>query len=245
MHIKKRNTGLLRILQNHAVPCCVAMAMIPQAVFADEPLAIIEQGAGNDVIPTYQKSLTQSGWFALLDAGSPRLESAQFVLKRKGKANPADFGEDQDLWSSSHRSDSTLYFLKHASLKPGPVAKVQLSDYAKISDYEEATGLVLRFKGDSYAFAVERLDRIKPDLRRITIKTSSGSSLLYDWRKHPGATDENKELVRWAGDLDRDGRLDLIVEFSSYYNSATCLFLSAPAEPPNLMKRIGCWFTSA
>lgn len=223
--------------------CCVAMAILPAGASAREPLAIM--AADGSVVATRYENLAQSGWFALLDAGESRLEPTQFVLKRKGRLNPADFGEEYDLWTSSHTSASTLYFLRHASMKSGPVAQAKLSDYAEISNEGGVAGLVLAFKGKSYSFDVERLDSAKPELRRIAIKTDGGRSWLYDWRQHSGSAGENRELVRWAGDLDRDGRLDLIIEFSTYFNSATCLFLSGSVQPPKLMKRIGCWFVSA
>lgn len=225
--------------------CCiffVVMATLPAVASAPKSVAIIEQGSDNGRITTYYENLPRFGWFALVDAGGSRLEPAYLSLKRKQKLNAAE-PEDMAVWESSRRFD---YLLRHASLKAGPVAQVQLPDNSLyISGYADASIPILNFQGKSYTFDVERLDPANPDLRRITIKTSGERSLLYDWRDHQGSTSENYEIVRWAGDLDRDGRLDLIVEFSSYYNSATCLFLSAPAKPPNLMKRIGCWFTSA
>ena len=247
MHTAINSAVRLRMHQTRLVLCCVSTAIVPAVASAREPLAIIEQGAGNEVIPTINENRAQSGWFALLEVGNPRLEPAHFVLRRKRKLNPANDDDVYDLWASSHRSDSTSYFLRHASLVAGPVTPVRLPNHpgTEISNVIEVKSLVLSFKEKSYVFDVKHLDKTNPTLRQITVKTIGGSSLLYDWRQHWGSTSENYEYVRWAGDLDRDGRLDLIVEFSSYYNSTTCLFLSAPAKPPSLMKRVGCWSTSA
>ena len=46
----------------------------------------------------------------------------------------------------------------------------------------------------------------------------------------------------WAGDLDRDGRLDFIVQVhEAATSSQTCLFLSGAAlKPPELAAKVGC-----
>ncbi|MDD4053172.1 MAG: hypothetical protein PHR28_14905 [candidate division Zixibacteria bacterium] len=43
----------------------------------------------------------------------------------------------------------------------------------------------------------------------------------------------------WAGDLDRDGRLDLIMNLTNHYNvDLYALFLSSKADPGNLVKKV-------
>ncbi len=53
--------------------------------------------------------------------------------------------------------------------------------------------------------------------------------------------------LRWAGDLDRDGRLDLLIDVSDHYNvSAPTLFLSSQAKAGELvgeaavLRSVGC-----
>ncbi len=52
--------------------------------------------------------------------------------------------------------------------------------------------------------------------------------------------------IMWAGDLDGDGKLDLIVSSDSPggKNSASCLFLSSAAKPAELVKEVACAFYS-
>ena len=50
-------------------------------------------------------------------------------------------------------------------------------------------------------------------------------------------------ILRWAGDLDRDGRLDLIFEPTRKNAGALCVWLSSragPGEPPG---SAACWRT--
>lgn len=45
--------------------------------------------------------------------------------------------------------------------------------------------------------------------------------------------------LRWAGDLDGDGKLDILVDMTDHYNaSETTLFLSSRAAPNELVKKV-------
>ena len=60
-----------------------------------------------------------------------------------------------------------------------------------------------------------------------------------------GTGDGGGPAVLWAGDLDGDGRLDLLVdETTYYYASAPALFLSSEAAPGALVRRVGAQHTS-
>ena len=53
-------------------------------------------------------------------------------------------------------------------------------------------------------------------------------------------------VIQWAGDIDRDNKPDIIVEFNddSEKNSSTCVFLSTLAKGDELLKEGGCQFFS-
>ena len=60
-----------------------------------------------------------------------------------------------------------------------------------------------------------------------------------------GTGDGGEPAVLWAGDLDGDGRLDLLVdETTYYYASAPALFLSSEAAPGALVRRVAAQHTS-
>jgi hypothetical protein len=54
-----------------------------------------------------------------------------------------------------------------------------------------------------------------------------------------GLTLDNTPKLRWAGDLDRDGRLDLLLQIPiGGYSSRLVLLLSSPASRPQLVKEV-------
>ena len=58
-------------------------------------------------------------------------------------------------------------------------------------------------------------------------------------------TDSSNTGVVWAGDLDRDGKLDLIVDVSNHYNAVSQIrvFLSSKAKDGQLVGNAG-WFSA-
>ena len=53
--------------------------------------------------------------------------------------------------------------------------------------------------------------------------------------------DDTMFSLIWAGDIDGDGTLDLIMDLSTHYNSSNMtLFLSSKAEEGQLLKKVSC-----
>ena len=64
---------------------------------------------------------------------------------------------------------------------------------------------------------------------------------LYKWEQ--GLVDQHCNL-QWAGDLDGDGKLDLVMDLSDYYNlSELTLFLSSGAGT-SIVKKVSSFCTS-
>jgi hypothetical protein len=62
--------------------------------------------------------------------------------------------------------------------------------------------------------------------------------LPYPWS---GSSNSNNRLfVKWAGDLDRDGALDLLITYQEGGSGATCLYLSKDAGPDQLVREVFC-----
>ena len=62
----------------------------------------------------------------------------------------------------------------------------------------------------------------------LVVTDGSRRQVLYSWPE--GLSDQAARLV-WAGDLDRDGKLDYYLVLSSHYNLAEhTLFLSSRAK---------------
>lgn len=73
-------------------------------------------------------------------------------------------------------------------------------------------------------------------------ETSPGLSLTGSDRKSRVLSDRVGFFIIWAGDMDRDGELDLIVnsEDGDEKNSSSCLLLSSIAKKPELVKLSSC-----
>ena len=57
-------------------------------------------------------------------------------------------------------------------------------------------------------------------------------------------SDREEASLVWVGDLDKDGKIDLILESGTDKNATYCLYLSDAVRPGALVKKIGCQFYS-
>ncbi|AOJ42529.1 hypothetical protein WJ23_32265 [Burkholderia lata] len=66
-------------------------------------------------------------------------------------------------------------------------------------------------------------------------------SVLHDFG---GSSPPFSASLIWAGDLDRDGRLDFLMEFESDLGASFCLFTSGSAKENELVGDAGCMYVS-
>jgi hypothetical protein len=82
---------------------------------------------------------------------------------------------------------------------------------------------------------------------RIYLETKTRRQLLgtmsVDAIAGPSALARREQMLRWAGDLDGDGKLDLIMNFSSRYgeDASATLFLSSSAKPDEIVGAAGAF----
>jgi hypothetical protein len=97
---------------------------------------------------------------------------------------------------------------------PGEPARI-VPRYARQSDNSDLFNVYLETKGRSQLLA------------RIHVDVVAG----------PSGMARGPQLLRWAGDLDGDGKLDLIMNLSSRYgeDAAATLFLSSAAKPGEMV----------
>jgi len=63
-------------------------------------------------------------------------------------------------------------------------------------------------------------------------------------REAPAYDQDGPPLLLWAGDLDKDGKLDLLMDITNHYNiSETALFLSSLARSGELVGKAGTFRT--
>ncbi|GEM_PF-763040 len=75
--------------------------------------------------------------------------------------------------------------------------------------------------------------------RRQTLLELSAAQMLVDGRATWSLDGDASPHLLFAGDLDRDGRLDLIIDATDHYNlSLPTLFLSSAAGPGQFLRRV-------
>jgi hypothetical protein len=84
-------------------------------------------------------------------------------------------------------------------------------------------------------------DQAFPRNAKLVLVTGKSSQTLYTLGD---CGNEPYWYLVWAGDLDRDGKLDLYVDVTQHYDvSERRLFLSAPARRGRLVKEVVAFVT--
>jgi hypothetical protein len=133
-------------------------------------------------------------------------------------------------------------------LKEGPVTTV-FDDASSSSILAESSTIALNLAGTSYALKVAGSedttkcpDQSLPRNARLVLVNGESRQVLYSLQEC--GSDPTWALV-WAGDLDRDGKLDLYVSVTQHYNvTERKLFLSSPAGEGQLVKEVAEFVTS-
>ena len=161
---------------------------------------------------------------------------------------------------TSAQGDATVMYLRGPRLRAGPIERAQT-----LSDASETVASIptylLDFRGRRHRIAancdpapVARVDGQAQLACRVVLDSPGRSQVLWATTGYfePGATmpslgDDASPNLLFAGDLDHDGRLDLIFDTSDHYNvRRPTLFLSTQATPGELLgiaaqfESVGC-----
>jgi hypothetical protein len=146
---------------------------------------------------------------------------------------------------SVRRRPEPIFLVRGADmLQPGPVVTVS-SGERPLSHH---SNIRLRLAGQEYRLQVlanrRNAEEDVPDDARLVLTHGSQRQILYDLRgKEP--EEPNGWWLLWAGDLDRDGRLDLYVNVTRHYNvEERKLFLSSQAHKGRLVREIAEFVTT-
>ena len=131
------------------------------------------------------------------------------------------------------------------TLKPGPV-KTLTTEQAILTP-----GKSMHFglgRGDSYQLIVfgeryeDSIGITSLQEYEIEIREGGRSQVLVSF----SATDAAVPSLLWAGDLDHDGKLDLLINAAFHYNiyTAPVLFLSSTAEDGELLDKVAMFFAT-
>lgn len=159
------------------------------------------------------------------------------VDERTGKASMNEVTVDQPL--------EPLFLLKDATmLSVGPVLTIfGEDDETSWKHLVAGQPIDLAVGGVAYSLEVigsgespECSDLELPHNARLVLKSGDKAQTLYSLGWHCGE-DSSWSLI-WAGDLDRDGKLDLYLSVSPGYSSEKRLFLSSQAGGGRLVREI-------
>ena len=133
------------------------------------------------------------------------------------------------------------------NVSAGPVTTV-FGDGAGSGTLDESSPLTLNLGEQSYVLKVGSEDTAKcpyqslPRNARLVLVNGEIKQVLYSLQDC--GSDPSWSLV-WAGDLDRDGKLDLYVNVTQHYDSSERkLFLSSQAGEGQLLKEVAEFLTS-
>lgn len=172
------------------------------------------------------------GWLALTSVGGVwRLEPAIVRATRVYDGIMDAEGEKTGVDITSNYVE-VLALLRFPSIKPG---KVDTPDM-KFKDSPrplstDATSLKIAFKGEEYVIEAKSIG--------IYLNKGTTKTLLPDLIAGSPESEDSSSLL-WAGDLDGDGKLDLLIAYSGYNSGGVCLYLSAGAGTGALVKRVAC-----
>ena len=133
-----------------------------------------------------------------------------------------------DALEISSSAPDALLLLKIPGLTSGKVQSVVWSkpDIESAAYYDgidpKGTPIVLKLNGQNYALRADKMGRLRVSLGS-QLSPLGGDKI--NSKRADGEMLQRADLV-WAGDLNRDGGLDVIVRWSSLYSYTVCVFLS-------------------
>ena len=180
-------------------------------------------------------------WLAL-DAEDSRLHECRIEVKNMGEEaedDPEDTTRLQTITTNLQRAPMIL--VRGGGLTAGPIVTVFKSDWSEI--LEEKTRLEFAVGSARYELKVVKSEDTatceQPGLpmnARLVLSSGESRQVLYSL---VDCGPDAGWYLNWAGDLDRDGKLDLLMSLGQgMYDSAQKLFLSSKAGKGRLVKEV-------
>ncbi|HEV2722891.1 MAG TPA: VCBS repeat-containing protein [Thermoanaerobaculia bacterium] len=138
------------------------------------------------------------------------------------------------------KQESVIVLLRGTPLREGAVPTAR---YSGEGDAGKPLHITLPNARTTYKLAIDCDGRHCP----LTLSANSTSQRLFVFNNDPYAVDFKGLRGIWAGDLDGDGKLDLLVDVSNHDNAGdTALYLSSKARSGELvglaamLQTVGC-----
>jgi hypothetical protein len=187
---------------------------------------ILLTGEGNTHFVAAE-TVPKTGWIALYDDA---LREASIAVR------PDDVGDQKMVSVESDPGGALLMLHGVPGITAGPVERAR---FASDSDLNKpGDRIALRLGSTQYRITLNAEGELLKDAR-VVLESGDRKQTLFSL---DGTGDEPHFEVLWAGDLDRDGKLDLVMTMSgkySYYPRS--IFLSSAAAPGELLHEVARW----
>lgn len=178
-------------------------------------------------------------WLALAETADGHFVVVPVTLRVEEVEDPildSDGEKSGKRVSAAGIDDVVILARDNDRIVSGPVntAAVAMRGEGNALDADPADGWTLRLGHHAYELFTERTESGGHERIRVLLRKGETEQVL--------ATDRDSSLCAnliWAGDLDRDGALDLLLDMSSGENaSIPTLFLSSSARPGQLLRAV-------
>lgn len=214
-----------------AVHCTASMAAEP-APEPDPDFGILQDGGDDNVYHGGEAPLQPgAGWLAL-DVVGGRWHLLPATLRGEQAIDP--IGEMNTGVRIHAEPPRALLYLRLPGLVAGKVDTPDIRFRNHYREFVGSTAMPLAFKGRTWRFDVRRHE---------LLLSEGGTSMSFGQVVFPDDLDATLALM-WAGDLDRDGRLDFIFEGSGKNSTEICVRLSSLAKAGELVGKASCWRTT-
>jgi len=141
----------------------------------------------------------------------------------------------------NHESEPVFLIKGADMLRPGPVVTV----FREEKNLVNGTMVNLKLNGKRYQLKVLSQDPERKDYlvqnTKLVLTMGGTSQTLISLKQH----DDAGWSLFWAGDIDKDGKLDLYLDLSNHYNvSSRKLLLSSQAPKGKLVKELATFTTT-
>lgn len=196
---------------------------------------------GSIIAEDFDDEMTRGKWFAVHQV------SGDWYLSLTPVTAVGDKGDDSIIDVRAKYKD-VVGLLKHKSLVEG-----KLESAALIKDkLGHSRSFIFREKKYSLLVKPVKFKCRSPELGktfdnvRNDVYFSDGSSSVLVYGGAETQQSSGDPFVIWAGDIDRDGKPDLIASFDddSEKNASLCVFLSGGAKNGQFFGKSGCQFFS-
>ena len=182
-------------------------------------------------------------WMALIDEGqSSSLRNVTIHVERVVDVDnqPGEKSGKEVSIVTRIKQESVIALLRGMPLREGAVPTAR---YSGEGDAGKPLHITLPNATTTYKLAIYCHGRYCP----LTLSANNTSQRLFVFNNDPDAGDFKGLRVIWAGDLDGDGKLDLLVDVTNHDNSSdTALYLSSKARSGELvglaarLQTVGC-----